>query len=208
MEVGSARLDDREVQQFVDERQHQLAGVMDVADQIELVRGQLPNRAVGEELGQPADGDERVAQVMGGHPEKPVFRGIGPAQLVDELALLFKQHFVLQMNPDARERLLGAKGLGEIVDAAGLQALDDVLRFMLGRDEDNRRTGFTVDLFQAPAGLQAVNSRHQDVQEHQVGMKAAVFLDGRFARVGGGNLNSFRFQYSRKYAQIKSIIIH
>ncbi len=138
VQLQLAGLDRRHVEQLVDHGQHRLARGVDRVDEVELVRRERADDAIAQEFRQPADRGEGVAQVVRRHAEKTVLGGVGLAQLLDQRFLLLRQQEVVQVGPDAGEDLLRLEGLGQVVHPAGGQALDDVVGFVLGRDEHHR----------------------------------------------------------------------
>jgi hypothetical protein len=63
-------------------------------------------------------------------------------------------------------------------------------------------------LLQLPAGFEAVDARHHDVKQYEVGLEAGVFLECGLARAGFGDLQTFGFKYARKYPNIQTIIVY
>ena len=74
-----------------------------------------------------------------------------------------------EMHANARQQLVGHDRLGDVVDAAGLQALDDVLGLAQAGHEDHRHMRQRLVLLQAAAGLETVHARHHGVHQDHVG---------------------------------------
>src|SRR5690606_1609988 len=132
VEVEFAGLDHGDVEQFVDQLQHGLAGCVDGLDEVELGGVERADVGVLEEFGEAADGGEGVAQVVGGHAEELVFLDVGAGEFL-------QQEAVVQVGADAGEGFLGTKGFGQVVHAAGGKAGDDGVGCGAGGDEDDRR---------------------------------------------------------------------
>ncbi len=155
----------------------------------------------------PADRREWVAQVVGAHPEEPVLGRVRLAQLLDEHLLLLDQLLVAQVGPDPGHDLLRPEGLRQVVDAARVKAHDDVVGLALGSDEDDRRALVAVVLLQGPAGREAVDPGHHDVQEDKVGLESGVDLQGLLAGGGLGELVALVPEDTPDYPQVYPIVV-
>ena len=191
MDLELAGFDGGDVEQFVHHVEHALAGLVDGLYEVELICGEFPDDAVAEEFGEATDGGERVAQVVRGHAEELVFGGVGLAELIDEQGLLLHEQAVLQVGADARDRLLGADGFGEVIDTAGAQALDHIIGFAFGGDKNDWGGFFAIALAELAAGLESVDARHHDIEQHQLRAERIVHLQRFFARVGFGDRKAF-----------------
>ena len=105
---------------------------------------------------------------MRGHAEEFVFGGVGLAELIDEQGLLLDEQPVLQVGADAGDRLFGADRLGQVIDSTSAQALDDIVGFTFGGDEDDRGGFFAVALAELAAGLESVDAWHHDIEQDDV----------------------------------------
>ena len=76
---------------------------------------------------------------------------------------------LVEVHADARQQLARDDRLGDIVDAARLQALDDVLGVGQAGHEDDRHVRQRAVLLEAAAGLEAVGARHHRVHQDHVG---------------------------------------
>lgn len=108
---------------------------------------------------------------LGRRPEN-VALGVGGEQMaaraVEGGARALRRAGVGEMHPDPGEERVDGDRLGDVVDAARLQALHDVLGFRKPGHEDDRHVRGRT-LLQAPAGLEAVDAGHHRVEEDDVG---------------------------------------
>ena len=109
--LSSPDFDRGDIQQFVDQVEHRPTSLEDCFHEVELFRRQASHRAIAQELGQPANRGQRIAQIVGRHAQKPVLGGIGPAQLFNQELLLLSEQLVLQMRADASLHFLHLEGL-------------------------------------------------------------------------------------------------
>ena len=84
------------------------------------------------------------------------------------------------MHPDARQHLLDHDRLGDVVDAAGLEAFDDVLGLAEPGHQDDGHVGEHLVASERAAGFEAVHARHHRV--HQDDVRAQV--SGQAHRLG------------------------
>ena len=91
------------------------------------------------------------------------------AESVERRARAVRDARIGEMNTDACQKFAGHERLGDIVDTAGFQPLDDMLGVAQAGHEDDRHMGQCLVLLQTTAGLEAVRSRHQRVHEDDVG---------------------------------------
>ena len=73
-----------------------------------------------------------------------------------------------QMRSDPRQHFLGLKGLGDVINAAGLKTGDFLARIAKGADENNGDAAALLVCLQATAHLIAIHARHTDVEQDQV----------------------------------------
>ena len=66
---------------------------------------------------------------MGGHAQESVLGGIRLAQLFDQEPLFSQQEADLQVGTDARQGLLQADRLRQVIDPAGRESLDHFISF-------------------------------------------------------------------------------
>ena len=94
----------------------------------------------------------------------------------------------LEQRAHARLHLQHLEGLGEIIVGARLKAARLVLHLFQRGEEHDRHLGGLRHLAQAPANLVAVQSRHHDVEQHQVGRGAGGDLQRHLAIQGEAEL--------------------
>mmetsp|Transcript_39530 Transcript_39530/g.95410 ORF Transcript_39530/g.95410 Transcript_39530/m.95410 type:complete len:250 (+) Transcript_39530:2301-3050(+) len=75
---------------------------------------------------------------------------------------------------DPGEKLVAAERLTDIVDAAGREALQDILWVAFGGYHDDGYRGRWVLLPQLVAHLVAAHARHHDIEQNHVGQVAAI----------------------------------
>src|SRR5271165_4511867 len=184
-----------------DELEHGLARAVDRVDDLPLLVGQGADGVLAHQFRKPPDRREGVAQVVGAHPEEPVLGGVRLAQLLEK-------QLVAQVGADPREDLLGPEGLREVVDAARVEAHDDVVRLVLGRYEDDGGARLPVGLLEGPAGREAVDAGHHDVQEHEIGPELGVDLQRLLAGGGLGDLISLVAQDASYDLQVNTVVVH
>jgi len=78
--------------------------------------------------------------------------------------------------------------LGEVLVGTGLEPRDDVLRVGHHGHEDDRREGKIPHRLQPPAHLDAVELRHHDIEEDQVGPRRARDCEGLLTVTGGDDV--------------------
>ena len=100
------------VEEFVDQRQHLVAGRVDGFHEVELIGCELAHDAIAQEFGQSPDGGERVAQIVCRHAKEFVLCGIRLAQFFHQELLFGQQASDLQMRADAGQRLLRPNRFG------------------------------------------------------------------------------------------------
>jgi outer membrane lipoprotein SlyB len=126
VEAHLAAFDDGDVEQLVEEVEHDVRGAVHAADHGALVLGELAGGAVEHELGESTDGGEGIAKIVGGDAEKVVLGGVGLAEIVDELALTLEQGAEVKVRADAGDHLARLEGFDDVVDATGFEPGDDV----------------------------------------------------------------------------------
>ncbi len=75
----------------------------------------------------------------------------------------------VRLHPGQNLRLL--EGLGDVVDAAGLEPPQLVAHGVEGADEDHRDAAGALVRLQPAADLITVQVRHSHIQEHQIGLR-------------------------------------
>jgi hypothetical protein len=73
------------------------------------------------------------------------------------------------MRSDPRQHVLGLKGLGDVINAAGLKTLDFLLCVAKGAYKNNGDAAALLVRLQATAHLIAIHARHIYVEQDQVG---------------------------------------
>ena len=69
----------------------------------------------------------------------------------------------------ADAQLVGIEGLGEVIVGAGVHALDQILRFGAGGEEQDVDVGFAVGTADAAADFNAIHAGHHPIQYGQAG---------------------------------------
>ena len=112
-----------------------------------------------------------------------------------------------QHRPDPREQCRMIDRLCQVIVGAGFEPGDDVLRIGPRGDEDHR------DKRQARIGLQrldrgdAVELRHHDVEQHEIGKPVADHRDGGFAVAGQDDFVAPAFEPELQNLQIVGHIV-
>ena len=103
---------------------------------------------------------------------------------VERQAGALRRARIVEMHADAGEQNVEHDRLGDIVDAAGFQPLDDVLGLAQAGHEDHRHMGERGIALHAPRRLEAVHARHDRVHEHHVRRDALGDVE-RLRALGG-----------------------
>ena len=82
---------------------------------------------------------------------------------IERRARALREPRIGEMHADARQQLVEDDRLGDVVDAAGLEPLDDVLGLAEPGHEDHRHMRERLVALEPAAGLEAVHARHHRV---------------------------------------------
>ncbi len=110
-----------------------------------------------------------VADVVAEHADELLARVLDLAQLFVRAAQLVLETLGVDRAPHACGELDRPDRLRDVVDAADLEALLQVLGVGLGGREDHRDRRSAVVHLEAATGVEAVDARHHDVEQDQVG---------------------------------------
>ncbi len=188
-------------EKLLDEGEHLVGSVQDVRrDFQQALVVELPG-AVMQELRAHLHPAEMVFQVVGEDAEKLVLVLGQPAQPVARL-------LQRQVGPHPRDELRLVEGLGDIVDPAGLERLDDHRLVVGRRDEDDRDLAQLRPGADAPADLESVDLGHQQVEQDQVGRPDGQTLE-RFLPAGHrDNLKAKHPQHVAEHLDVRLLVVH
>ena len=143
----------------------------------------------------------RPAQIMRDDGKKGVFGGVQFLQL----PLLTPQQ---QMRMHPRQHFFVAQGLREIIHAARLKPVHNIVQIRKRGDENDRNVFRARIAFQAAAGFESVEARHQHVQQNQVGQKPLRDANRLFAALGNQNAQVGVVQVREQHVNIFRRIVH
>ena len=125
--------------------------------------------------------------------------GIAPGQLAAEPA-------DLQMRLHARDHLLGAEGLQDVIDRAGRKAAHQAGRIVPRGDEDHRHVG--VRFFQLRADAVAILPRHHDIEQDERRPGARREFHGFGAVACRDDLVAERLQRFAQQGEVRRGVVH
>ncbi len=130
-------------------------------------------------------------------------------QLVALLLNLAVQPVDGEVGVDARDDLLGLKGLGNIVHRSQLQALHLVGGLVQGRQENDRDRARGGVRLEPAAHLEAVDPRHHDVQKNQFRLGFSGDGERRFPVLGDQQLAADAlFEQLKEHLQVGRVVVH
>ncbi len=168
---------------------------------------------VGHLVEQDVDGavDETQAHLIRLLPGDSVLAaGEGRPPLAGRLDLLGharEQVPLLQVRADPRQDLAMVEGLGDVVHAAGLEALELLRRIAERGEKDHRDGAGRRSRLEAPAGLVAVPAGHQDVQQDQVGSAPLGLAQAIGPVAGDQGLEAQRVQLGDDGAELDRLVV-
>ncbi len=111
------------------------------------------------------------------------------------------------MMGDTDQDFLGSEGLDDIIRAACLEPLQDVLPIGQSGNEDYRHVGQFGYRLEALANRDAIEFRHHDVEQDQVRPDAFANPQRRLAIGRGKHLVALGFKRVGQYPHIDSLIV-
>ena len=148
-----------------------------------------------------------VADVVAEHPDELLPRPLDLDELVIAGAQLVLQALREERAPHARGELHGLERLRDVVNAPGLEPRDHVVGLVLRRDEDHRdRSGLRVRL-EPPAGLPAVDARHHDVEQDEIGVLALRDRECLLAARRAEHPAAERRETARQQIEVRGFVI-
>ena len=94
-----------------------------------------------------------------------------------------------QEGADAGEEFLGAEGLDEVIIGTGIETFDAVVDHAFGGEEKDG--DFAMEFAEFGANGEAIELRHHDVEEDEVGLFAEGFVEAGGAVLGGEDAVAF-----------------
>ena len=173
-------------------------------------------RALQQQGGVAGDDRQRVVELVGDSGEERAHRGellglgegrllaLGARALLDEAAVTVQA----EEAPDARAQLEPVVGLRHEVVGPGLEAGDARLAVVEGRDEDDGHLGEPGVLAEAAAGLEAVDARHHDVEQDEVGRRRRRGLERLEAALARGDAQVVRGEQRAKRLAVARLVVH
>ena len=180
----------------------------------EAIRDESPERhahRLGRRESEHALGSRvEQADVAGGvHSDDGVHRGLEDAgEPVLALLQLHPQLLDREVRPHPSQELFELEGLGHVVDGPSLESPDLVDRVRQGGHEDDRDVPGRWILLQPLARREAVEVRHEDVEEDQVGTGVGGALDGTLAILGDEDLEAGLPEQIEENPEISRSVVH
>ncbi len=199
------RLDLREREHVVDEREQVLAAAGDDAEPLALRPRE--RRVALQELDEAEDAVERRPQLVRHVGEKDALRAArlhGRLALGDEVALEARD---LELVLDAREHLVGLERLGDVVGAAALEGAHLVDGAVVDAEEDDRHAPRRGVLLQPNADLVAVHLRHVDVEHDEVRRRRGRGRQGTAAAPGHSDVVVMSFEDVDEQIQVPRRVV-
>ncbi len=114
-----------------------------------------------------------------------------------------------EMRPHPREHLLVLEGFGDVIDGAELEAPELIHRVGERGHEDDRDVPGVGTLLEPAAGLEAIDPRHEHIEQDQIRARVIHLLEGAGTILGDPKLETRLGKDLAQYRQVgRGIIDH